>query len=78
MEKVLVVIKVRTEYQDIDKNLETVLQSYFPKSEDREKIIHLFKPDLIDNKLGLNGHRVNDKIHFYFPISVILDSKENK
>jgi hypothetical protein len=51
MEKVLVVIKVRTEYQDIDKNLETVLQSYFPKSEDREKIIQLFKPDLIDNKL---------------------------
>jgi len=26
MEKVLVVIKVRTECQDIDKNLETVLQ----------------------------------------------------
>ena len=71
------VFKVRIEHQETDKISETVLQSSFPKAGDREKIIHLFKPDLIDNKLGLNGHRVNDKIHFYFPISAPLDSKEN-
>jgi|1185.fasta_scaffold746562_2 hypothetical protein len=77
MEKVVVVFKTRTEHQETDKILETVLQSYFPKAGDREKIIQLFKQDLIDKKLGLNGYKVNSKIHFYFPISVTFDSKEN-
>ena len=71
------VFKVRIEHQETDKILETVLQSSFPKSGDIEKFIQLFKQDLIDNKSGLDGHKVNGKIHFYFPISAPLDSKEN-
>ena len=76
MEKV-VIFKARTEHQETDKILETVLQSSFPKSEDIEKFIQLIKQDLIDNEMGLNGFKVNNEINFYFPISVILDSKDN-
>jgi hypothetical protein len=73
IKKVVVVFKARTEHQETDKILETVLQSSFPKAVDIEKFIQLFKQVLIDKKICLNGHNVNSKIHFYFPIFVILD-----
>lgn len=68
-------VNIRTEHQDLEMNLETILQSSFPKPGDRDKIIQLFEQDLTDENLGMKSHLVNGLIHFYFPISMIIGFK---
>ena len=69
------VVNIRTEHQDLEMDLETILQSSFPKPGNRDKIIQLFEQDLIDKNLGMKSHLVNGRIHFYFPISMIIGLK---
>jgi SAM-dependent methyltransferase len=69
-------INIRIENHDLEMDLETILQSSFLKPGDKDKIVQLFKQDLAENHLGMRSYLINDKIHFYFPVSMIIGTKE--
>ena len=69
-------INMRIEHHALEMDLETILQSSFPKTGDKDRIVQLFKQDLADDHLGMRSYLINDKIHFYFPISMITGTKE--
>lgn len=69
-------INTKIEHHDLEMDLETILQSSFPNPEDKDRIVQLFKQDVSQDHLGMRSHLVNDKIHFYFPVSMIIGTKE--
>lgn len=69
-------INMITKHHDLEMDLDTILQSSFPKPGDKDKIVRLFKQDLTQHHLGMKSYLVNDKIHFYFPVSMIIGTKE--
>jgi ubiquinone/menaquinone biosynthesis C-methylase UbiE len=69
-------INMNIKHHDLEMNLEMILQSSFPNPGDKDRIVQLFKQDLVQNHLGMKSHLVNNKIHFYFPVSMIIGTKE--
>jgi hypothetical protein len=69
-------INIKIEHHDLEMDLETILQSSFPNQGDKDRIVQLFKQDLVQDHLGMKSHLLNDKIHFYFPVSMIIGTKE--
>jgi len=69
-------INIRIEHHDLEMDLETILQSSFPKPGDKDRIVQLFEQDLAQDHLGMRSYLKNDKIHFYFPVSMIIGTKE--
>jgi len=55
--------------------LDNILQSSFPNPDDIQKIKNLFEEDITKNNLGMKSHLKNNKIHFYFPITMIMGIK---
>ncbi|MDQ4072955.1 MAG: methyltransferase domain-containing protein [Thermoproteota archaeon] len=68
-------VDIRTEHHDLEMELEHILHSSFPNSQDKDRIKQLFKEDIIRNNLGMRSHLRGDQIFFYFPISMILGFK---
>lgn len=68
-------INLKSEHHDLEMELEKILQSSFPNPDDMEKIIQLFKEDLTKNDLGMKSHLKENKIYFYFPVSMIIGNK---
>jgi ubiquinone/menaquinone biosynthesis C-methylase UbiE len=62
-------------YHDLEMDLDNILQSSFPDPSDIQKIINLFKEDVTKNNLGMKSHLKNNKIYFYFPITMIMGIK---
>ena len=69
-------INISIENHNLEMDLEIILQSSFPKPGDKDRIIQLFKQDLAEDNLGMRSYLINDKIHFYFPVSMIIGTKE--
>jgi hypothetical protein len=67
---------LRSEYHDLEMELEQILQSSLPNSQDTDKIKQMFKEDLTENNLGMKSYLKNNKIFFYFPISMIVGDKQ--
>ena len=62
------------------RELSKLLEASFPPHGNKEKIQHLFKEDLQKDNLGMKSflketNNNNNKIHFYFPISMLLGYK---
>ena len=55
--------------------LDNILQSSFPNPDDIQKIKKLFEEDITKNNLGMKSHLKNNKIYFYFPITMIMGIK---
>jgi ubiquinone/menaquinone biosynthesis C-methylase UbiE len=68
-------VNLKSERHDLEMSLEQILQSSFPDSQNIEKIKQLFKEDITKNNLGMNSHLKDNKIYFYFPISMIIGNK---
>jgi len=75
MMKELGLVNIRSERFDLEMELEKTFQASHPKSENKDKIIQLFKQDLYDNNLGMKSHLTDGKIHFYLPMSAIIGFK---
>jgi ubiquinone/menaquinone biosynthesis C-methylase UbiE len=73
--KKLGVVNIESEGFDLEMDLEKTLQASHPKSENKDKIIQLFKQDLDDNNLGMKSHLIDNQIHFYLPMSTIIGYK---
>jgi ubiquinone/menaquinone biosynthesis C-methylase UbiE len=68
-------VKLKSEYHDLEMSLEKILQSSFPDPKDVDKIKQLFKEDLTKNNLGMKSHLRDGEIYFYFPVSMIVGNK---
>ncbi len=62
--------------------LDRLLEASFPPAGNKEKIVNLFREDLKKDNLGMKSFLKEnhdddneDKIYFYFPISMILGYK---
>ena len=66
---------IKTESQDLEMNLESLLSSSFPNPENKNKIILLFKKDISEDNLGMKSYLRDNKIQFFFPVSFIIASK---
>jgi hypothetical protein len=69
-------VNLKTEHQDLEMELEQILQSSLPNPEDIDKIKQMLKEDLTKNNLGMKSHLKDNKIFFYFPISMIVGNKK--
>jgi ubiquinone/menaquinone biosynthesis C-methylase UbiE len=69
-------INTKIKHHDLEIDLETILQSFFSKPGDKDRIVQLFKQYLVQDQLRMKSHLVNDKIRFYFPVSMIIGTKE--
>jgi hypothetical protein len=56
-------------------DLDNILQNSFPNHSDIQKIKDLFNEDVARNNLGMRSHLKNNKIYFYFPITMIIGIK---
>ncbi len=68
-------VKLKSEYHDLEMSLEKILQSSFPDPKDVDKIKQFFKEDLTKNNLGMKSHLRDGEIYFYFPVSMIVGNK---
>lgn len=73
--KELGAVNIGSERFDLEMDLEKTLQASRPKSENKDKIIQLFKQDLDNNNLGMKSHLVDGQIYFYLPMSTIIGFK---
>jgi SAM-dependent methyltransferase len=65
----------RTTSYRLEGDLDGLLTRSFPGPGDAEKIRHLFQASLADNRLGLNTRLVEDRIHFGYPIAVLVSDR---
>lgn len=70
-------INLKVAHQDLEIELESILQASCPNQEDANKIRSLFKDDLTKNNLGMRSHLKENKIYFYFPISMVVSEKND-
>jgi ubiquinone/menaquinone biosynthesis C-methylase UbiE len=73
--KELGLANIRSERFDLEMDLEKTLQASRPESENKDKIIQLFKQDLDENNLGMKSHLVDGRILFYLPMSTVIGFK---
>ena len=69
-------INLKVAHQDLEVELEGILQTSCPNHEDADKVRSLFKEDVTKNNLGMRSHLKENKIHFYFPISMVVGEKK--
>ncbi len=75
MIKMVNLSNLKFEYHELEMNLDEILQSSFPDPKNVSKIKQLFENDLKNNNLGMKSYLKNNKIYFYFPISMIVGNK---
>ena len=68
-------INLKVAHQDLEVELESILQTD-SNHKDADKIRALFKEDLTKDNLGMRSHLKEDKIHFYFPRSMVVGEKK--
>ena len=73
-------VNLETKCQNLEMELDKLLEASFPPHGNKEKIQHLFKEDVKKDNLGMKSFLKEDnkdnKIHFYFPISLLLGYKK--
>lgn len=69
------IMNIKTEYHNLEMNLEDILNASFPNPGDREKILSFFEDDVVNNNLGMKSHIRDGGIYFYFPISMLVGFK---
>jgi len=76
MRREMELINLKLAHHDLEVELESILQASCPNQDDANKIRLLFKEDLTKNNLGMRSHLKESKIHFYFPISMVVGEKK--
>jgi hypothetical protein len=68
---------IKTQWYNLEAELEKQIKASFPHPGDDEKIRKLVNEDIGKDNLGINAHLVNDEIYFEYP-TVILAAKKFK
>ena len=66
---------IRTGHYKVEMELEKQLRASFPNPGDADRIRRLFEADLGIDDLGVGAHRQGTKIHFAYPILVVVGEK---
>ena len=69
---------MRTESQDLELNLKSLLSSSFQNPQNRYKIILLFQKDISEDNLGMKSYLKDNKIQFFLPVSLIIALKPKR
>lgn len=73
-------VNLENKCQNLEMELDKLLDASFPNHGNKEKIQHLFKEDVKQDNLGMKSflkeNNNNNKIYFYFPISMLLGYKK--
>jgi ubiquinone/menaquinone biosynthesis C-methylase UbiE len=73
-------VNLESKCQNLEMELNKLLEASFPNHGNKEKIQHLFKEDVQKDNLGMKSflkeNNNNNKIYFYFPISMLLGYKK--
>jgi ubiquinone/menaquinone biosynthesis C-methylase UbiE len=73
-------VNLETKCHNLEMELGKLLEASFPPHGNKEKIQHLFKEDVKKDNLGMKSflkeNKNNDKVYFYFPISMLLGYKK--
>jgi hypothetical protein len=67
--------EVRTEFIKSERNLEAHLRASFPHPGDEDKIRKIFRADIGKDALGLGARLEGDKIHFAYPVIILVGRK---
>ncbi|MGK0291377.1 MAG: ubiquinone/menaquinone biosynthesis C-methylase UbiE [bacterium] len=59
----------------VEMELEKQLKASFPNPNDEEKIREIFYQDIDLNSLGMNAHKIENEVHFTYPISIYAGNK---
>ena len=66
---------LRQTFYKVAANLEDALQRSFPNPGDADKLRRMFVESLENDSLGVGAHRKDGKIHFAYPIAVLVAEK---
>jgi len=66
---------IKTDFYQLEMELEKQLQASFPNPGDADKIRQLFQEDLGHDRLGMGAHLRGEEIHFAYPTAVIIGQK---
>jgi hypothetical protein len=73
-------VNLETKCHNLEMELGKLLEASFPPHGNKEKIQYLFKEDVKKDNLGMKSflkeNKNNDKVYFYFPISMLLGYKK--
>ena len=75
MAKELNLTDIKTEWYNLEMELEKQLQASFPNPGDDEKIRKLVNADIGKDSLGIDAHMDGDEIHFYYPTLIFVRKK---
>ena len=62
----------RVTWYRLEGDLEALLKRSFPNPGDDEKIRQLFEASLIDDTLGIQPRREGGRIHYGYPVAVLV------
>jgi ubiquinone/menaquinone biosynthesis C-methylase UbiE len=62
-------------YYRLESELEELLSRSFPNEGDADRLRKIFADSIADDALGLNTRRENGKIHYGFPVAVMVAQK---
>ena len=65
----------KTARHDLEVELEDILHASHPNSGDANRVRQMFEQDGIKNNIGMRSHMKEGRIHFYFPVSMVLCKK---
>jgi SAM-dependent methyltransferase len=69
--------EIETGFYKMDVELEKILHASLTKPDDAEKVRELFASDLTTGELGVGSYLKEGRIHFAFPITIIVGRKES-
>lgn len=75
MAKELNLTDIKTQWYNLEMELEDQLNASFPNPGDDEKIRELIKSDIGKDNLGINAQWVKEEIHFIYPTLIFVGKK---
>jgi ubiquinone/menaquinone biosynthesis C-methylase UbiE len=75
MAKELNLTDIKTQWYNLEMELEKQIGASFPNPGDDEKIRELVKTDIGKDFFGISAHMVGNEIHFYYPTLIFVAKK---
>ena len=71
-------IEIQRAGYDVEMELERQIAASFPEPGDDERLRQIFRDDIASQGLGIGTRQIGDEIHFRYPISIYVGTKEGE
>jgi ubiquinone/menaquinone biosynthesis C-methylase UbiE len=68
-------LEIKTAFYKLEVDLEELLSASAPDTGNADKVRQLFEADLGVNRMGVDAYRKEGRIHFFFPIVIVVGRK---